>query len=88
MRILLIFQPVELVKLDHGSYSNSLSLISTMPSVPGRENHLFESVSVGYQCFRADRVTKKVTASIADDKSEDNLSRRVGAWFDVFLGFG
>jgi len=88
VRILLIFQPVELAKLDHGSYSNSISLISTMPSVLGRENHLFESVSVGYQCFRADRVTKIVTASIADDKSEDNLSRRVGAWLDVFLRFG
>jgi len=71
---MLIFQPVGLAKLDHGSYGNGLSLISTMPSVLGRENHLFESVSVGYQCFRADRVTKTVTASVADDKAEDNLS--------------
>jgi len=74
----LIFQPVELAKLDHGSYGNSLSLISTIPSVLGRENHLFESVSVGYQCFKADRVTKKITASIADDKAEGNLSHGTG----------
>jgi len=84
---LVIFQPVELAKLDHGSYTNGLSLISTMPGVLGRENHLFESVSVGYQCFRADRVIKKVTDSVADDKAEANLSRRIGAWFDVFLRF-
>jgi len=75
---LLIFQPVELAKLDHGSYGNGLSLISTIPSVLGRENRLFESVGVGYQCFRADRVTKKVTASGANDKAEGNLSRGVG----------
>jgi len=85
---MLIFQPVELAKLDHGSYGNGLSLISTIPSVLGRENHVFESVSVVYQWSKADRATKKVTASVADDKAEDNLSHRVGAWFHVFLRFG